>query len=174
MNKKYELPESIPEIHLGFLSGNYYIGRTDVGRCCSELNISFNNGEWKIRVKWVCEDGTESVCEKTYNSRVRPLGIFEVGAWEKSPWNTKLDKLQSEVKRTREYLVKLRDENNLTQKDVSLKLGISESYYNLIERGERKKDMSIELLYDLSRIFKIPVKSLIDEELEFTNRRMNI
>lgn len=71
----------------------------------------------------------------------------------------------------REYLVVLRDKKSLTQKDVSKKLGISESYYNLIEHGERKKDMSIVLLYNLSKIFKISVKSLIDQELEFINRR---
>lgn len=74
----------------------------------------------------------------------------------------------------REYLVELRIKKGLTQKDVSSKLGISVSYYNLIEHGTRKKDMSIVLLYELSQIFKISVKSLIDKELEFTNRRINV
>lgn len=74
----------------------------------------------------------------------------------------------------REYLVELRDKKGLTQKDVSSKLGISESYYNLIEHGTRQKDMSIVLLYELSQIFKISVKSLVDRELEFINRRINV
>lgn len=74
----------------------------------------------------------------------------------------------------REYLVELRVKKGLTQKDVSSKLGISESYYNLIEHGTRQKDMSIVLLYELSQIFKISVKSLVDRELEFINRRINV
>ena len=78
------------------------------------------------------------------------------------------------MRRLREYLVELRDKKGLTQKDVSSKLGISESYYNLIEHGTRQKDMSIVLLYELSQIFKISVKSLVDRELEFINRRINV
>lgn len=74
----------------------------------------------------------------------------------------------------RDYLVELRDKKGLTQKDVSLKLGISESYYNMIENGARQKDMSIVLLYELSLIFKISMKSLVDKELDFIKRRLNV
>lgn len=88
MDEHHELPKSISEIHLGFLSGKHYIGSTDVGKCV-ELDISFNNGKWKVRAKWICDDGSEDVCEKIFNTDLRPMGIFEEGAWEKSPWNKK-------------------------------------------------------------------------------------
>ena len=94
MRECHELPKSISEIHLGFLSGKHYIGSTDVGKCV-ELDIRFNNGKWKIRAKWVCKDGTFDIREKTYDSTLRPMGIFEKGAWEKSPWNTHKKKLPS-------------------------------------------------------------------------------
>lgn len=74
----------------------------------------------------------------------------------------------------RDYLVELRDKKGLTQRDVSSKLGISESYYNMIEHGARQKDMSIVLLYELSLIFKISLKSLVDKELNFIKRRINV
>lgn len=69
------------------------------------------------------------------------------------------------------YLTDLRNKNGLTQKDVSSRLGISESYYNLIEHGARQKDMSVILLLGLSQIFKVSLKSLIDKEIDFINRR---
>lgn len=39
----------------------------------------------------------------------------------------------------RYYLVSLRKAKNFTQKQLSEKLDISESYYNQIENGERQK-----------------------------------
>lgn len=71
----------------------------------------------------------------------------------------------------RKYLTELRNKRGLTQKDVSSKLGISESYYNLIEHGERQKDMSVILLHGLSQVFKVSLKSLADKEIDFINRR---
>ena len=46
----------------------------------------------------------------------------------------------------REYLIAMRNERGLTQKDVSRGLGISESYYNLIEHGSRQKNMNFSVL----------------------------
>lgn len=40
----------------------------------------------------------------------------------------------------RYYLVSLRKAKNFTQKQLSEKLDISESYYNQIENGERQKN----------------------------------
>ena len=38
----------------------------------------------------------------------------------------------------REYLISLRTEKGLTQKQIAQKLDISESYYNQIEKGEKR------------------------------------
>ena len=43
----------------------------------------------------------------------------------------------------RSYLKKIREKNKFTQQEVSKKLDISESYYCLIENGERQKQLSL-------------------------------
>ena len=70
----------------------------------------------------------------------------------------------------RDYLIDLRNTKGLTQKDVSSKLGISESYYNLIEHGERQKNMNVRILYELAQVFKISIKKMVEKELDFMNK----
>lgn len=69
----------------------------------------------------------------------------------------------------REYLRNLRSHKKLTVREVSQKLGISESYYSLIENGFRQKHISVHILNNLSEIFDIPVNALIQQELEYIN-----
>lgn len=64
----------------------------------------------------------------------------------------------------REYLISLRTEKGLTQKQIAQKLNISESYYNQIEKGERQKKMDITLLNRLSLALEIPITVLINYE----------
>ena len=64
----------------------------------------------------------------------------------------------------REYLRKLRQDAGLSQKEMSSKLDISESYYSLIESGERRKKMDIDLLMKLSDALSIPIADLIEME----------
>lgn len=64
----------------------------------------------------------------------------------------------------REYLVTLRKEKGLTQKQLSQKLGISESYYNQIENGERQKRMDITIIDRISLALDVPVSTLIKFE----------
>lgn len=64
----------------------------------------------------------------------------------------------------REYLISLRTEKGLTQKQIAHKLDISESYYNQIEKGERQKKMDITLLNRLSLALEIPITVLINYE----------
>ncbi len=64
----------------------------------------------------------------------------------------------------RNYLVTLRKEKGLTQKQLAQKLDISESYYNQIENGERQKRMDITILDRLATALDITVSTLIDYE----------
>lgn len=64
----------------------------------------------------------------------------------------------------REYLISLRTEKGLTQKQIAQKLDISESYYNQIEKGERQKKMDITLLNRLPLALEIPITVLINYE----------
>ena len=69
----------------------------------------------------------------------------------------------------REYLIAMRNERGLTQKDVSRGLGISESYYNLIEHGSRQKNMSFSILLGLSKVMNVSVEVLMNKEKIFAN-----
>lgn len=68
----------------------------------------------------------------------------------------------------REYLKTLRIGKNLTQAKAAKELDISESYYCLIEKGERKQEMSISMLCKLSEVFDVSVSDLIEAERNFS------
>lgn len=73
----------------------------------------------------------------------------------------------------RVYLIDLRNKKGLTQLDISKSMGISESYYNLIEQGQRQKNMNIVILYGLSKALKVPVNILVDKEINFARKGDN-
>ena len=64
----------------------------------------------------------------------------------------------------REWLKEKRAEHGMTMVQLSTKLGISESYYSLIEAGERQKKMDISMLAKLSTIFDMPVAEIVNLE----------
>lgn len=64
----------------------------------------------------------------------------------------------------REWLRKSRKDKQITMSDMARKLGISESYYCLIENGERQKRMDISLLTNLSDILGIPISEIVKLE----------
>ena len=70
----------------------------------------------------------------------------------------------------RVYLIYLRNKKGLTQLDISKSMGISESYYNLIEQGQRQKNMNIAILYGLSKALKVSVNTLVDKEINFARK----
>ena len=53
-----------------------------------------------------------------------------------------------------------RRNNNLTQEQLSEKLGVNLTYVSSVERY--KRGVSLRILYKLSRIFRIKVKDLFD------------
>lgn len=64
----------------------------------------------------------------------------------------------------REYLLTLRKEKGLTQRQLAKKLDISESYYNQIENGERQKRMDISLVERLAFALDLPITKIIEFE----------
>ena len=64
----------------------------------------------------------------------------------------------------RDYLKNLRISKDFTQKEVAEGLDISESYYNLIENGERKKELSISFIIKLAGLFNVSITDLINQE----------
>ena len=64
----------------------------------------------------------------------------------------------------REYLLTLRKEKGMTQRQLAEKLDISESYYNQIENGERQKHMDISLVNRLSMALNVPITQIVECE----------
>lgn len=78
----------------------------------------------------------------------------------------RLQKAKKVVIKMRKYLITLRKEKKLTQKQLAEKLDISESYYNQIENGERQKRMDITVIDRLSKALDISVNDIIHYESE--------
>lgn len=64
----------------------------------------------------------------------------------------------------RDYLISLRKEKGLTQKQLAVKLDISESYYNQIENGERQRRMDITVIDKLSAALGVSIAELVQAE----------
>lgn len=64
------------------------------------------------------------------------------------------------------WLKDARTKKGLTMKDISSKLGISESYYCAIENGDRQKNMDITLVSGLSAALGISVSKIVKFEKE--------
>lgn len=64
----------------------------------------------------------------------------------------------------REYLKKHRVSKELTQLEMAKALDISESYYNLIESGERQSKMTIEFAQKLAHVLDVPIEYILEHE----------
>lgn len=64
----------------------------------------------------------------------------------------------------RSWLKSVRKEKKMTLSDVAAALGISESYYCLIENNERQKRMDISLMSKLSTVLGIPITKIVQLE----------
>lgn len=64
----------------------------------------------------------------------------------------------------RKWLKELRETKGLKQADIAKKLDISESYYNLIENGERQKNLDLSIVIKLSEILGVSVEYIVEQE----------
>lgn len=64
----------------------------------------------------------------------------------------------------REWLKNLRKKHNVSQQDVAESLHKTRQYVNLIENGERQKDLDLSLVIKLAKIFDVSVDYIIAEE----------
>ena len=70
------------------------------------------------------------------------------------------------------WLKELREKSKLSQLEVAKKLDISESYYCLIENGERQKDLDLSLAIKLSKLFGVSVDYIIAEEEQLEKNQL--
>ena len=64
----------------------------------------------------------------------------------------------------RKWLKQQREEKGLSARKVAELLGISESYYSLIEKGERQKTLDFSLVVMLSRILDVSMATIAEYE----------
>ena len=60
----------------------------------------------------------------------------------------------------RDWLYNIRKQNLLTMKEVANALGISESYYCVIEHGNRQRLMDVRTASVLARLFHMSVEDV--------------
>lgn len=66
----------------------------------------------------------------------------------------------------REWLITLRNEQNLSAAQVAKELDVSAAYYSMIEKGKRQKKMDITLVSRLAQIFGISMDAIVEFEKE--------
>lgn len=64
----------------------------------------------------------------------------------------------------REWLKVARESRGLTMKTMAENLGISESYYSLIESGERQKRLDFSLVMKLATVLGMSLQTVADNE----------
>ena len=64
----------------------------------------------------------------------------------------------------RDWLKEKRVESGFTMAQMAAKLEITESYYSMIESGERQKKMDVALASKLSGVFDMPLKKIAEYE----------
>lgn len=70
----------------------------------------------------------------------------------------------------REWLKKLRKQNNITQNDMADMLNISQNYYSNIENGARAPHLTLPLASKISDIFDIPLSKIRNYEEALTEK----
>lgn len=64
----------------------------------------------------------------------------------------------------REWMEQARKSSGLTMKAAAIKLGISESYYSMIERGERQQSLGIAFAAKLASVFGVSLEYIVKQE----------
>lgn len=68
------------------------------------------------------------------------------------------------------YLKELRNKFQLTQEETANRLGISQNYYSMIEKGERQQNMRIDFLKNLAKVFNVSIDWVIKQENKLETR----
>ncbi len=64
----------------------------------------------------------------------------------------------------RRWMETARKNCGLTMKAAATRLGISESYYSMIERGERQQKLDIALAAKMSEAFGVSLEYIVSQE----------
>lgn len=67
----------------------------------------------------------------------------------------------------REFLRDLRKERKLSQDDIAKRMGLTQSFYSMIETGERVERMNLEMAIKLANVLEIDSGDFIEREMEW-------
>lgn len=67
---------------------------------------------------------------------------------------------------SRAWLKSLRAEKRISQTDVAESLGLSQTYYSMIESGQRASKLSLELATKIAELFDVSIDVIIANERE--------
>ena len=64
----------------------------------------------------------------------------------------------------RKWLKDLRVNKGISQQEMAVKLEIAQSYYSMVENGERQKDLDLSIVTRLAEIFNVTVDWIAEQE----------
>ena len=67
----------------------------------------------------------------------------------------------------RDFLKRLRKERELTQVEISKRMGITQQYYNMIETGERSERMNLDVAVNIAKALDMEPLDFISLEWEW-------
>ena len=79
------------------------------------------------------------------------------------PFQKSAKTIPYEMKKLGEYLKRLREEINLSLRDVTRETGLTPSYLSKIEKGDSFSTLSIHTFLKLSKFYNIPIGALLKE-----------
>lgn len=72
----------------------------------------------------------------------------------------------------REFLRDLRKERKLSQDDIAKRMGLTQSFYSMIETGERVERMNLEMAIKLANVLGIDSADFIKREMEWERENL--
>ncbi len=83
----------------------------------------------------------------------------------------KYDKRRENPAFARTYLSEMRKSKHLSVETVALSVGVSASYYFLIEGGYRGEKMTVILLSKLVDVLSVSAEAIVNAEVKYQNER---
>ncbi len=133
------------------MSGKHYIGKADVSHC-TNIQIKFNDGEWKIHAEFRDKDGNIHADEKTYRRKRLGGELNEMPAANQTADNVKREVLSMYIKKLTEQLVLLEErQKQCTVDEVAELLALSK---NILAIAKKLDELDQKIQTDTNPILK--------------------
>lgn len=72
----------------------------------------------------------------------------------------------------REFLRDLRKERGLSQDEISKRIGLTQSFYSMIETGERVERMNLDMAVKLAKVLGLKLGKFIGYEIAWERKHL--